>query len=564
MMKIIKAFGIIVPILAVFLAYQLNKKVPDVRYTLSRGIPITFQRGTTYAEQGAVSAQELVVKNIGNAKAENIQIKIKGKLEKYELSKNFASDVPKVISDNTGFSLLYNELPPKGSFTLIFSFIGPGISQDDISISDQNGLCKQALAQDTFSIWKSTISALFTLVYIVLAIGFLSSLFADRWKSTIQYQPYNQVVTRKKPFYVSEDIWNEALVGLLKKKIIDEYFNDKMDESLCYKILTSPKPDTLAEHIWLSLVDTSAKELESMFSRKWEYTSGDYILNLLKIAKPLNFPQNRWDEIHEKLSEKYVASKKVFISFSTIRSITKELAQQKPEAVSQKAWLTYLTYLKTEYKHLFLAELNYATNPIVYLEDANIDLLPLSQDEQKELRNAVYEAMLEQTKDDLDQMTAKNILESPKPTWIKAEDYQPLKDMAYKLLLKETADEINYSSAEMFLESEKPVWIKEVDFKEFKSKAYNLLLKKLEETIRFSSAKDFLACNKPSWIKETDYEALKHYATGLVTQLKFEELFNLLNNIFSNQLLPIEKPDCLSQHEWDTILNINRRLQISA
>ncbi len=230
--------GLLIPIIAVFLAFILNQKTPDVRYTLSKGIPITsFQEEAAKTIPVEISVQELVVKNLGNIKAETVQVKIKSKVLKYDLVKNFASDEPKLIVKDGIFSLLYPELPPDGAFTLVFSSRGPGIWEKDISISDQSGLCKPAFSESKVSLVANISFLILGVIYFVMILSSIITFFVDRWKADLKYKNYYEIISKKKPFFVSNESWSEAMAGALEGKIVDDYYSSDVQESLCYKIL---------------------------------------------------------------------------------------------------------------------------------------------------------------------------------------------------------------------------------------------------------------------------------------------------------------------------------------
>ncbi|MDD5503782.1 MAG: hypothetical protein PHV77_00510 [Candidatus Omnitrophica bacterium] len=314
-MKIVKNISIIVPLIAVILSFALNKKSPNVSYTLSKGISITsFQGETIKPEDAKVIAQELVIKNLGNLKAENVRVTIKRKVIKYDVNRNFASDKPEIIKKDAEFSLLYPELPPDGNFTLIFSSIGADVQDENITIADQNGLCKPALSQSNSSTILSIL--LLSVIYLIHILFILiCSFLRGYWTGKSEFKSYREIISKKKPF-------------------------------------------------------------------------------------------------------------------------------------------VYLTEVKL--------------------------------------------------------------------------------------------DEILH---------------KEADKRELRDEAYRVMFQNTESRFDYVSAIDFLKAEKPQWMKLEDYETLKNTAQRVVKQYKFSELFGLLNMIFSNQVLPLEKPDCLDDREWSTILDIEKRLK---
>jgi len=480
-MKTLKwIIGLSIPIIAVLLAYTLNKKSPDVRYTLSKGISITsFQEVPIQPAGDKISVQELVVKNLGNNKAENIQIKIRGKVIKYDLIKNFASDEPKIIRNDDIFNLLYPGLPPAGSFTLIFSSRGSGVWGDEISISDQNGLCKQAFSQSKISLGEIFSSVFLGVLYFAMLLFTIISYLMDRWKVNLKYKNYHEIISKRKPFYASDESWNEVVSEALEETIKEDYFLEAIQESLCYKILCSTKPQLLAEHVWLPILNKCNSELESKFVKKMDYLYGENIIKLLQIERPQHFPQNKWERIQEDLNKRYISYLKNDILFLNLEKIIAEIKRNKPVEIWENYWKKYVEYLKREYKNLATGELSFKNQPFTYLENIKLD----------------------------------EVLENER-------DKEEVRERAYKVMLQNTMTYFDYASAVRFLEFQ-----------------------------------------KPEWLKVDDYEKIKNQANQVVKYYKFAKLFELLNSIFINQILPLEKPDYLSEREWLVILEIEKKLK---
>ena len=99
------------------------------------------------------------------------------------------------------------------------------------------------------------------------------------------------------------------------------------------------------------------------------------------------------------------------------------------------------------------------------------------------------------------------------------------------------------------------------DIEKLKNRAYKIKLQEMSSIFNYDSAKKFLESEKPNWIKEKDYEYLKNYAQDTIKSKKFSELYDLINRIITNQLLPIEKPEILSQDEWDALKDIHERMK---
>ena len=304
--------GILVPIILVLLNYALNEKSPNVRYSLSKGIHVPFFQNEQFSKHEDISVQELVVKNIGNATSKKIQIRIEKSIIKYNITKNLSGDNPQVFSGRRRFELLYPELPPDGEFRLVFYSSGDGVTDKDLIVKDQNGLCKPAFYQSK-NIWDIFLLFIFV-TYLVIAIIFILISFAkDRWQ-TLQYKDYYEIISKRKPFYLSVESWNNIIRNALEENLSGyRYYGSSVEESIYYKILSSDKPELLPEYTWKSILEISSDRFENMFVEKIDYLYEDNILKLLRIEKPKHFSQDKWDKIQETLSRRYFLYKKSYI-----------------------------------------------------------------------------------------------------------------------------------------------------------------------------------------------------------------------------------------------------------
>lgn len=471
---------ILIPIIVVFLNSLLNKKSPNVRYTLSGGIPVSFLQDKQLSKGEDVSVQELVVKNIGNAESKKVQIRIGKPVIKYGITKNFSGDNPQVFSKNNRFELLYPELPPDGEFRLVFYTLGSGVTEKNLVVKDQNGLCKPALYKGK-NIMNIILLSLFVIYFIGAIFFLLISFFKDRWQR-LQYKSYYEIISKKKPFYLSRESWDEIVENAIEKNLSNDYYSSTIEGSLCYKILSSDRPELLSKHVWMSILGKCNDRLEDKFVKKMEYLYEDNILKLLDIVKPKHFSQDKWDKIQEYLNKMYINYKKSYTSY-TLENIAKEIKKDKPSVIRMKYWQEYIRYLKEKYKEIVIRDLVYQENALDYLE-----------------KNKINEILGDE----------KEIIEG-------------IKNKAYAFMLHRIFSKLN----------------------------------------NVSFAKGFLEGEKPSWMEDSDYIKVRDNCEQLIRHYKFTQLFDLLNMIFSNQILPVEKPNYLTDREWSIILEIERRLKIN-
>ena len=196
-----------VPVIAGVLLLYFNRSTPDVRYSLSERIPVSFANTDDKPPEGkpVEVVQQLEVKNIGNHQAENVLVKIRVSVKGYILNKHAQMDVPKVTDRERLFEVFYPGLPPGGSFQLSFKSSGDGVSAKDVLVSDSRGLARDALpaagpSVTTYVIWFSIP------VYLLLILSNLRSLYVGLWKSGKRHNPVGQIVSSTKPFYMFERV----------------------------------------------------------------------------------------------------------------------------------------------------------------------------------------------------------------------------------------------------------------------------------------------------------------------------------------------------------------------
>jgi len=173
---------ILVPIVAGLFLFYFQQDKPDVRYSLSQRLPLTFSVG-----DNSETVQLLEVKNVGKTEAQAILVKSDKKVVKFEIQKNSRADVVESPKDNGPFEVRYASLPPSGNFKIILMSAGEGIVGGDLSITHSKGK-----ASDAFSTNKGWVFVLFFWGMMGLA-GFFMFLSmkdyaAQRWESKSSYR----------------------------------------------------------------------------------------------------------------------------------------------------------------------------------------------------------------------------------------------------------------------------------------------------------------------------------------------------------------------------------------
>src|SRR5687767_11722632 len=103
-----------VPVIAGLILWYLARNSPDVRYSLSERIPVSFAHPDGNPPDGKAPevVQQLEVKNVGSLQSDNVLVKIRGGIKEHILNKHAEMDVPKVTNRDRSFEVQYPALPP--------------------------------------------------------------------------------------------------------------------------------------------------------------------------------------------------------------------------------------------------------------------------------------------------------------------------------------------------------------------------------------------------------------------------------------------------------------------
>ncbi|WP_163530757.1 hypothetical protein [Halobacillus ihumii] len=150
--------GILVTILVPFAIFYLGEDNPDVVYTLSDNIPMNTSSNS--------NIQQIEVKNIGETSAKDIQVKIQADIIDPKVIKDSESDKINTFEGNN-YELVYPELPPEGSFKLIFESNLNGLNENVLTIKSKDGLARNGLEDNNKSSSFFTF-LIYYLIYIAL------------------------------------------------------------------------------------------------------------------------------------------------------------------------------------------------------------------------------------------------------------------------------------------------------------------------------------------------------------------------------------------------------------
>ncbi len=414
-------------IIAGLAVYYLTRKNPDVRYNLSDSIPVSSLNPTGNTE----IIQQLKVKNSGNESAKNIQVKINSEITSNELNKHSNADEVKIYNQNRNFELLYPELPPQGEFVLTLKSQGSEINKSNLNVSYNLGTAQEAFVKRETNLLDYILIPL-NAVYVLVSIIAIFQIFTRSKESNLKYESVNKLLKMKRSWYIRESKWKKIVEEALNYRINRDFIsNEDLRTSDSYNLLSSDKPDFLDESVWNELLEKATEKLKSIYSYKVHYLyEPNKILEFSKQSKPKFVKDIVWNELLDSAEEKYCESSKKGVY--EVEELIIALKSQKPDEIKEENWIK----LKTELRKLLIKELEHR----IYVSDApytyiqNIDLSVLENESQIRLKKNAYRNQFDSYNSVISADEAKEFLSSPKPDWIKDDDYAKLQKRAKKLL----------------------------------------------------------------------------------------------------------------------------------
>ncbi|TWI56089.1 hypothetical protein [Halalkalibacter nanhaiisediminis] len=191
-------FTVISGIIITIFTFYINSDKPSIVYTTSENIaPFNETNSDTNS-----NIQQITVKNIGKSAAKNIQVIINGEIIDSAVIKDSAADNIEIHKE--GFELIYEELPPDGSFKLVIKSMLNTLNDNVLTVKSSNGLAKNGLEDS-----KSALDVLFYLLilfYTLLSGYSLREIFVNNKVRRYALDPYEPIsfLNNKKPFYFGE------------------------------------------------------------------------------------------------------------------------------------------------------------------------------------------------------------------------------------------------------------------------------------------------------------------------------------------------------------------------
>ena len=288
-----------VGLIIAYFGYILTNKSAELKYTLSEGIPTTF-----IDNNKKEIIQQLTILNTGNDVAKNILVRIDASIADYTITKYSLSDESKVTKTDSSFEILYPLLPIDGKITYIFKTSISGINDNNLKITYDNGKAEKALGSNSLNI-SNIISTILMIIYFILILREFLKFQIENLKSRSEYENYFDFLNKKKPFYISLKNWNEIREKYIKNISIKNTWKT-IEEYDVYKILNQEMPNFITKEEWSLLTSKSIELLDEKIKEIIDKPSFATHESLLLIKKPKLFPEQKWQELEERVNKNFV------------------------------------------------------------------------------------------------------------------------------------------------------------------------------------------------------------------------------------------------------------------
>ena len=386
--KMLQVLGaLFVPLVILFVGYFLSRSVPDVRYTLSEKIPVSFLSPTATATSEIV--QQIEVKNIGNAEAKRVVVRIKGPIIAYEVTKYSSADAVQIFGNQQPFEVVYPQLPPQGGFKLIFKSLGNGVEYRDLAVSHDTGVAHEALAKTETGLLGLLLPWISLLLYLGLSAANLRTSWVNNWKLRAKGQDAKGIVQLQQPWYIWDKEWGPLRRQIIIDKIRNEYvetyvrIDTNLQRSAAYQLLSVERPDHIDNTDWNEMIEVAVRRLGEIYSYAINTASLEsQEVELLQVKRPQFYPSDKWSELEKKANNAFKILKMRHV-YST-ESARRVLLETKPEVISQPVWEEYVAEVQDRYYWSLLHDLEMSRSPYEFVEKS--DLGKLDDEHREKLR----------------------------------------------------------------------------------------------------------------------------------------------------------------------------------
>lgn len=348
---LIKILYVVLPtLLTSFLYLYVEREKPEIVYSISENVPLSD------TEKKENSVQQIKISNIGDLTAENIQVKVNKEVTNYRIVNNSNSDEIEVF-DQSGFEVIYKQLLPDGSFSVIIELSNTNLNNNDITVMSGTGKAINVL--ENKDIGFATVLVIISIIGFYFTVIF-SNLRANRVETLFYKLGYNSreeldFIYRKKPFYFKNSEWEMLIKIFIEDKIRQSYENGfidlEVDPSL--KILKLPsRPKYISESNFESLkiqaykaFKSKIKTLTSSYKFRGTAKVDEIYTKTYRIINQL--AENKIDLL-ELLSKSYLEITVSNISVLEIDEVDNLLKTPKPDYINNLDWEKHQKHLMNE------------------------------------------------------------------------------------------------------------------------------------------------------------------------------------------------------------------------
>jgi len=370
-------------LIAVF-SLWLARSQPHVKYTLSEQIPVLGAVGAN----GTELVQYLEVKNVGNATAEAIRVRLKGKVTTTRIEPYAQTDKPQAFSSEGSYELVYPSLPPDGSFRLIFASPESGVPQDRISVQHSRGSAEAALAPRSSSVLSWLWIVIPPLIYFVLSMASARSLAAQTYASTLATKPIDVIIQSPKPFYLSHRKWSSIVKDCLRDAASDASTYSQFAKLRAHDVLAAERSQLVTEGEWREIVGRAESAINDWVTRRAINLSDLEFNALLLAVKPTGASNEGWAKIAAVISETFVLRARRRGAHQIDDAVAR-LSVPRPQIVTDVDWKEYLEFCEDRVEALALTRIIELDEKYSTFAKRDLGRLPLSK--QHRLRQIAYE-----------------------------------------------------------------------------------------------------------------------------------------------------------------------------
>jgi len=492
--------------------YQFDK--PDVRYSLSEKLPVSFSSKVNE------NIQLLEVKNVGKSEATGIVVKSTVPIT-YELQKNTNLDKVEVSREGEPFELKYPALPPGAAFKIILKTSGSWLTDSDLLISHSKGKASNAFHSNNGWVYLAIYIGILSLFFLMLTLSSIN--FAvQRWESKITYNQDAIIKRVKKPFYIGNDKWNTIRRDAWEHKLIDDVTHSNDPQlSASFRLLNTERPSYFDKDDWDKLISKA----NDIFFHIITLSANNYfsirMQNILSIDRPNHLNDVKWNDIKDVLTARLTD----FLwrsEYKPVQYFTDLYLEIDSYKISDHYKLVYKRVVADLLYNKYLSELDISKSPYKYIQSVPFDII----DDKSKLK---------------------------------------LTDKAYRLQYERVTDMLNFFSDQLKILNDPDFLIlKDKDKLKIKNIIYENELLKYFPIASYEAAKELVESPASEWIEDSDYRRLYAIAKDIVSVSEDRVVYNekLLALNYLAKLAPLgdNKPSNITDDDWNILKNLEEQL----